>query len=120
MSTKDESANVTMTISNQSLATTPVDIEVAIDGRVAISEEFDVMGGGLPQHNWQTFHYQLESGPHTIVVSSVKGRARIESDVEVTGQHTVTIAYWHDPGSVYQGAERFFTLAFSEKPVAYL
>jgi hypothetical protein len=117
---QDESGNVALTISNQSLATPLVDIEITIDGRMAISEDFDVMGGGLPQHNWRVFRFQLERGSHTIAVSSVKGGARLESEVEVTGRHTATIAYWHEPGKLYQGSERFFTLAFSEQPVAYL
>ena len=117
MLNQDKQGNVTFLISNQSIGINPVDIKILIDGQVAIQGHFDVKGDQLSQHNWQKYRFQLKGGKHTIFISSVKGEALLDGNFEVTGSHTVIIAYWYDP-NVQRGEQtKFFTLEIRDQPV---
>lgn len=116
MLTQDEQGNVTFLISNQSIGINPVDIKILIDGQVAIQGHFDVKGDQLPQHNWQKYRFQLKVGKHTILISSVKGETLLDGNFEVTGSHTVIIAYWYDPNFQRGEQTKFFTLEIRDQP----
>ncbi|MCL4847743.1 MAG: hypothetical protein KJ066_14485 [Acidobacteria bacterium] len=91
---QDPDGNVTLRVSNQSFAVNPVDIAIAIDGEPLVRAELDVAGEQPAQHNWQTFRYRLPEGRHSLVASSTRGRARLETNFEVKDEVVVAIAHW--------------------------
>lgn len=111
MSAEGVSTSLILLVSNQSLITSPVDIEVRIDGSVVVHEEFDVSGEQPLQHNWKRFDLSLSRGPHVIEASSSNGEAEFESRFEIAGQEgqTATLAYWHDAPRFGETSKRFFT-----------
>ena len=107
---QDENGNVTFLLSNQSFDINPVDIEVRLDGKVAIEGEFDVTGDQMPQHNWLHYRFQLESGDHELTVSSDRGEAQLATVLAVAGMHTVAVAFWHGRQVAGGPLGGFFTL----------
>src|SRR5688572_23816664 len=75
---KTASPSFTLFVSNQSLDKQLVDIQVFIDGQLAVSGDFSVFqqdhsgegcgGEPLAQHNWYEFDFNLTPGPHSITV----------------------------------------------------
>lgn len=86
--------NLTLRVSNQSFDVNPVDITVTIDDETAVRGEFDVEGEQPAQHNWTTFRFRVADGRHALVASSTRGRARLETAVEVAGATIVAVAHW--------------------------
>ena len=120
MQPQDEKYNITLLVSNQSIDINPVDIEIRIDNRLAVHANFDSSGVQPSQHNWESFHFQLENGDHTIVISSEKGEARLEKTFEVNSVHTVTIAYWYDASDHRTKSAKFFTFNIVEGSVGLM
>ncbi len=89
--------NFVLYVSNQSFAITPVDIEIDIDGKHAIQDEFDVTGNSVPQHNWIRFIFRLSPGTHKIRASSKHGEARIKEGFRVEAKHWAVLEYWYYP-----------------------
>ncbi|MFC1505778.1 hypothetical protein ACFLQ6_01765 [Thermoproteota archaeon] len=120
MLSQNEKGNVILFASNQSLEINVVDIEILIDGKIAVKSEFAVAGNQLPQHNWRQFRFQLERGIHSIVISSKKGNARLEREFRVSGSHTAYIAYWYDMNNQKMSSKKYFTFTISDKSPAYM
>ena len=118
MTKKEAHDNVTLLISNQSFDVNPVDVKVSVDGQAVVKDVFDVQGTQPPQHNWQQYHLRLEDGSHSLVVESKKGKAQKHFTFEVSDQHTITIAYWHDSRSGSNKAEGYFTVEIGPRRVA--
>jgi len=118
MTRQDTHDNVTLLVSNQSFDVNPVDIKVSIDGQVIVQDKFDVRGDQPPQHNWRHHHLRLEDGPHSLVVESKKGQARLDTTFRVAGRHTLTIAFWYGGRSVKSKPEGHFTVESGPRQVA--
>jgi hypothetical protein len=110
--------NVTLLISNQSFDVNPVDIQVSIDGKAIVADEFDVQGDQPPQHNWRQYDLRLEDGTHELVVQSRKGKAQLDTAFAVAGRHALTIAYWYGRRSPRRKSEGYFTVESRPRPVA--
>ena len=87
--------NFVLYVSNQSFDAPRVDIRVAIDGRVAVDEEFDVED----QHNWVEFRFRLRKGDHTLTAASRAGEAKGTWTFTVTGRNWAIVEYWYYPGA---------------------
>lgn len=118
MTKQDAHDNMTLLVSNQSFDVTPVDIKISIDGQVIVKDDFDVQGDQLPQHNWQRYHLRIEDGSHSLAAESKKGKAQERITFEVSGLHTVTIAFWHGSRSVRSKPEGYFTVESGPRQVA--
>lgn len=93
----DSNGNFSLWVSNQSFAVENVDISVEIDGKLVISEYFDVG----TQHTFKEFKLALEPGSHQIHIRSTKGKAELSKTFEFkTGQNGV-IDYWYSKKSKY-------------------
>ncbi len=58
--------NFTMYVSNQSFDREVVDINVEIDGQLAVTGDFDVEG----QHSWHQFKFELAPGDHVLTATT--------------------------------------------------
>jgi hypothetical protein len=86
--------NFELFVSNQSFATTPIDIRVSIDGTPVVQRYFDVGN----QHNWRKFGFSLSPGEHSIMATSVKGKATIETNFSLGNRRCSAILdYWYYP-----------------------
>jgi len=117
---QNEKGNLSIHVSNQSYDINTVDINVLIDDKIAIHDDFDVKGNQTPQHNWQQYRFQLENGEHKIIISSLKGNAKFENTFEISGSHVVIIAYWYDPKIQRIAHKKYFTVEFRDKSIAYM
>ena len=111
---------LTLYLSNQSLETSPVDVEVKIDGEVVLSRELELGSGVQAQHRWEEIGLNLESGEHRIEVFSRRGEAVLDEKFEIDRPRWATLAYWSSPRSGGDaGSAAHFTLEFSERPIGF-
>jgi hypothetical protein len=86
--------NFAISISNQSLHDSTVDITFEIDGQVAVSEDFEVGN----QHNYRQYVFQLDKGPHWIRAVSLDGNVEFLGDIEVgDAKQYAHLDYWYAP-----------------------
>ena len=118
---QNNNGNFILYVANQSFAVNPVDIKVYINGQVAIDQNFDV-GKEFPQHNWIKFQYSLPKGTHQLKVESIKGKATLETNFEITAKHWAVIDYWYYP-KVTGGAgptPRQFKFNIKDEPIGFI
>ncbi|TET31589.1 MAG: hypothetical protein E3J72_22000 [Planctomycetota bacterium] len=90
----DPDGNFALQVSNQSFAIDPVDIEIRIDGRLAVRDDFCVDD----QHSRVRFTFNIKPGRHKIEAVSKKGEAKFEKEFEITKKrHWAVIDYWYYP-----------------------
>jgi len=101
-------------VSNQSFAQNPVDITIHIDGKKAVSAEFEV----ADQHNWIEYRFKLTSGHHELVAFSDMGKATMEKIFETNdNQHYwAVVDYWYYPK---QNGKRCFSFRISNEPIYF-
>jgi hypothetical protein len=116
---QNENGNLTLYVSNQSLALTPVDITIHIDGRKAIAGDFDVTGERFPQHNWIKHVFALSPGKHTLTVVSEKGEAALERGFEIEDKHWAVVDYWYYPESHHNPTPKHFTFTIQDSPIGF-
>jgi hypothetical protein len=83
---------LTLYISNQSFDKKLVDIQVSIDGTLAVSGDFYVGS----QHSWHEYNFALSPGPHQITAISADGTAALETTAT---QRYGVIDFWYDKGT---------------------
>jgi hypothetical protein len=98
-------------VSNQSFEIDPVRIDVMIDGRRVICQEFFVEG----QHNWVQFDYQLDGGVHTLnaIAHEVNVETEIFFDMRDRERWGV-LNFWSSPDE-----EQTFTFDMFDEPVGF-
>jgi hypothetical protein len=90
-------ANFLLWVSNQSFDIDPVDIEVRLDGQLAVTGEFLVEG----QHSWHEFAFRLAPGNHTLSAASRAGGANVSQMIDTTFPTYGALDFWYyAPGSV--------------------
>lgn len=87
--------NFVLYVSNQSFELDPVDIEVTLDGELAVEGDFLVEG----QHSWHMFKFKLRPGPRTLRVASEVGDTRLTETIEIAGAtRYAVINFWYYGG----------------------
>lgn len=99
----EESPNFTLYVSNQSRQIKWVDIKVAIDGIVLVNSHFPWpikfswarMQRTITDHpdKPKRFLLCLSKGVHKLEVESVGGRAKLEREFEIEGEHAGVLGY---------------------------
>ena len=87
-----EDGNFIVFVSNQSSEVDPVDIQLYIDGRLAVDQDFAHRGG----HNWIEFEYQLEGDTHTLRCVSRKGQAETSRVMVLSASPWAVVDYWRN------------------------
>ena len=106
--------NLTVHLSNQSFDRDLVDIEVYIDGVLAVAGDFDVGS----QHSWYSFRFAVTPGAHTIRAVSHGGAAQSELPIVITDDGYVVVSYWYQPSLRVDPAEEV-VISFHEEPVFF-
>jgi hypothetical protein len=114
---QDENGNLTLYVSNQSFAISPVDITIHIDGKKTVDRDFDVGS----QHNWIGYSFSLSKGEHKLVAVSKKGGARFEGQFEIKDEHWAVIEYWYYPDTTGGAGPtpRKFSFNIQDKPMYF-
>jgi hypothetical protein len=114
-----QNPNFTLYVSNQSIDQWLVDMQITIDGQLAVSGDFNTYaktesgegcGGapeGIPQHNWYEFKFDLAPGPHTILVTSQDVAATIVAN-DIAEKFGV-VTYWYDLPNNQESEFDFFS-----------
>lgn len=113
----------TLYVSNQSLDASLVDIQVHVDGELAVSGDFNTFAGhdgegcgGAPiaQHNWYEFRFALPAGAHEITVASEDVAATLVTTVTLDPHHYGVLDFWYD--ATTDEPARFDFVASAEQP----
>ena len=110
-----DDGNFTLYVSNQSFDIDPVDIDIRIDGRLAVSDEFYVEG----QHSWHTFKFALGTGSHRITARSDLGAAALDESFLVEGDHWAVVDFWYYGPSHYEPTPQQFSFLISDEPIYF-
>jgi hypothetical protein len=100
--------SLTLFVSNQSFARDRVDIEIRLDGQLAVTGDFDVEG----QHTWIDFDVAIAPGEHAISIVSQDGDATREQSFVMDARKYGVVMYWYDEGDNRQsGPDYSFDLS---------
>ena len=103
-----------MSVGNQSSALPTVDIEVQIDGRTVIKDEFSI---GMGHSSFEKV-LDLSLGPHRIHALSKKGGAEYDGTIDIKSEHWATLHYWYHPeGQVGDAIKKSLRLHVSDTPL---
>ena len=104
-------------VSNQSFDLDPVDIEVRLDGQLAVEGDFLVEG----QHSWHTFSFDLSPGTHELRAVTLAGDSVAVETIEMAEEprYAVLDFWFYEPGHDYPEAygPSFSVSLFDEPPV---
>jgi len=110
---QNKKGNFVFYVSNQSFAETPVDITVTLNGKKAVSQDFEVGN----QHNWKKHTFKLAPGKYKLVAESKKGKAKFEKELEIKDKKTwAAMDYWYYPK---KDGKRFFTIHIQNNPIRF-
>jgi hypothetical protein len=101
----ERAANPTFTlyVSNQSFDIDPVDIEVRLDGRLAVTGDFDVGS----QHSFFDFDFHLEPGSHVITARGDGGDIDLEQTFTLGADRKWgTLFFWYYGPDHYEPTPR--------------
>lgn len=118
--TEVEKANFVLHVSNQSLALEKVDLQIRIDGKILVDEEFHVGEGESLAHNWKTFYLDVADGSHKLEVVSKQGGAKLEHSFEKKGKRWAVVDYWFRPARDGRGEPKKITIQIQEKPISFV
>lgn len=104
-------ANLTLYVSNQSFDIDPVDIQIEIDGKLAVSGDFLVEG----QHSWHQFPFALPPGEHQLRLSSSQGPERTAS-ITIDDPRYAVINFWFYSENHYEPYGPEISLDVYEEP----
>ena len=108
--------NFILHVSNQSAAISPVDIEIRIDGRLAVKGEFHYKDG----HHWQQYQFQTSAGEHILTATSEKGHANFEERFSIKDKHWAVVNYFGSPGKkMGVKVEPIFTFLIGDEPIYF-
>jgi hypothetical protein len=105
--------NFVLYVSDQSFALGQVDITVRIDGKVAVSDEFDVGN----ESNWSQYRFTLGRGVHHLTAITHQGHARIAGTFRIDKTLNGVVSYWYSPGN--PGGERKLTFTYTPNQIAF-
>jgi len=74
--------NFTLYVNNQSPTRFPIDIELRLDGKLALTDRLH-----KSDDNRQQYKFQLSQGKHVMTAFSKKGQAKIEQEFFIEDNH---------------------------------
>jgi len=113
---KASDKNITLYVSNQSFAISPVDIVIKIDNEKIVDSIFHVDD----QHNWYKYTVDLKPGIHKIEAFSTKGIASLTKSFNVTDRHWIGVDFWYYPETHYSPTPRKFSFFMTDKRTPYM
>lgn len=106
--------NFVLYVSNQSFEIDPVDIDIEVDGELAVEGDF-LVGS---QHTWHMFEFELAPGPHTLRAVTRAGDSRLSETIEVTAETRYAVVnFWYYGGHEPYGPT--FSLNLFDDPPAF-
>lgn len=103
----------TLFVSNQSFDLPTVDVEVRLDGRLAVTGDFHVEG----QHTWVPFEFDVGPGNHEIAIKSATGDTTLASPFVMDDRKWAVINFWYyKTGSPEPTPQQFSFQVFDEQP----
>jgi hypothetical protein len=83
--------NLVIYVSNQSVELSSVDIDIRIDGILAIKNNFERKN----RHRWQTFRFRIAEGERTLNIKSQIGHASLEKQITISDKLWKAIGYYY-------------------------
>lgn len=107
-----EDGNFTLYVSNQSFEIDPVDVQVRLDGKLAVEGDFLVEG----QHSWHVFPFEVGLGAHTLEAITVAGDATITEIFTISDDRWAVLDFWYYPGDPEPTPRQFSFYLYDEPP----
>ncbi len=122
---EEQDANFVLLVLNASQKTRSVDIQVRIDGKLAVDEPFsnevsDPLMLSIPPH--RVFRFRLAPGPHTLAASTTVGKASVDERFELTpdaDKRWALLGYDYWSGSAPQPPPGQFEFHVQDKPIYF-
>lgn len=114
-STLDPKGNVVLFVTNQSIALSPVDIAIDVDGREVVDKLFRVGS----QHTFERFVLRLSPGRHVLTARSLKGKASVRRLFLVAGRRWIAVAYWYYTKQQGSPLPRQLNVRISDRPMRW-
>lgn len=105
----------TLYVSNQSFDLSEVDIEIRIDGRLAVTGDFHVEG----QHTWIPFDFELAPGPHELRAATRIGGVDLEQAFEMDARKWGVLSFWYYEAGSPEPTPQQFSFQVLDEPPAF-
>ena len=103
-----EHGNFVLYVVNESVQINPVEVQVCIDGRCAVAQEFR-WNNAMPKQ----FEFLIEEGKHTLRATSAYAPNGFSAEFTRSSTPYATVTFWSDP------APPAFTIHFSAEPPGF-
>lgn len=111
----DPKGNVVLFVTNQSIALSPVDIAIDVDGQEVVDKLFRVGS----QHTFERFVLRLSPGRHVLTARSLKGKAEVTRSFRVAGRRWIAVAYWYYTKQRGSPLPRQLNVRISDRPMLW-
>jgi len=105
--------NFTLNVRNQSPTRGAIDIELYLDGKLAIKNKFHKSD----EHNWQQYKFQLSKGEHVLTAFSKMGQAKIKQKFFIEDNHWAVVNYYYHRTQKAVKVYPLFTFQIENKPI---
>jgi hypothetical protein len=111
---RSDNPTFTLFVSNQSFDLSRVDVEIRIDGQLAVTGDFLVEG----QHTWVPFDFDLAAGPHQLRVTSEGAGVMLERPFDLAARRWGVLSFWYyAAGSPEPTPKQFSFQVLDEAPL---
>jgi len=104
--------NFTLYVSNQSPTRSPIDIELRLDGKLALTDRLY-----KDDDNRQQYKFQLSQGKHVMTAFSKKGQTKIEQEFFIEDNHWAVVNYYYHRTQRAVKVYPLFTFCIENKPI---
>jgi hypothetical protein len=105
----------TLHVSNQSFDLSKVDIEIRIDGQLAVTGDFLVEG----QHTWIPFDFELDPGPHQLRAATRIGGVDLEQAFDMDDRKWGVLNFWYYEAGSPEPTPQQFSFQVLDEPPAF-
>jgi hypothetical protein len=88
---RPDAPTFTLFVSNQSFDLSQVDIEIRLDGQLAVTGDFLFEG----QHTWIPFDFNLAPGPHQLRVASRTAGVTLDEAFDMDARRWGIVSFWY-------------------------
>jgi hypothetical protein len=111
---RSDSPTFTLFVSNQSFDLSRIDVEIRIDGQLAVTGDFLVEG----QHTWVPFDFDLAAGSHQLRVASEDAGVMLERPFDMDARRWGVLSFWYyEAGSPEPTPKRFDFQVLDDAPL---